>query len=749
MQEAAPPICWPSLPSRNSTAKTSGRWNSPKAVFARDEKGFAGGILAGDKLFWLSAAGAPTGEATSLPDNTLFAGLRPGQIIALCANPTRLEVLDRTGRQIRSIALEDAPLLGCALHPHKPICYVALDREVSEMRGVFCLIDEQSGTVHEGQDQFGQGLEVDPSGRFLVASYFKSIHVGDQFVVTQDNAGSNRPGRPGPPRPTPPHPGLQRPGPQRPGSQHPGAPQGGGGIHLGIRHAYADIVVALVYDLSDPLQPAPYSLMPLTNMGPGNLRISYDGRRLSSFQSATQRSKYFACDVLDLKSSPVVYELPGIADRQNLRSDLAFHPLLPLAIVVGGGAVAYLDSENGRTLAGRQPTIIPEWNLKKIDRAVVSVSGKELLLLGSDFSPNDHYLFRCSIPLTPQELSAMCRSGRRALEETRQPTAPLAKLTALGGGLAKDKKTAEIVADYSDAVVIVRTETSTGSGFIVGSSGLILTCAHCVSPLEKTEVVYHPQGQTDEKKTAVATIVRRDRKLDLALLRIEVPDKLHAVTLADPVDVKGGEEVTIIANPGLGREVLDNTVTTGIVSNGQRTIEGNTYIQSSAAVNPGSSGGAMFDRQGRVIGVVVLKAGIEGVGFAVPPVPIATFLLKAASRDGQDGQLNRKWIDAAGGREVEARLMAIDGDSVTLAKAGGKPQKRPRSTFSSGDWCRSSCSATLSPSRAEPSPPKPRGPQTKMPRSPLPEVLQSPPPKILGPQNRTQRSPSPLPLPRI
>ncbi len=322
---------------------------------------------------------------------------------------------------------------------------------------------------------------------------------------------------------------------------------------------------------------------------------------------------------------------------------------MPIAIVAGGGAIGYLDTNDGKPIAAKQPTMIPQWDGKLVERATFSSSGKQVAILASA-SPGDNYLVRSELPLTPQELTAMQERATAPPQGMKDRTAPLADLTALGGGLAKDKKTAEIVADYSDAVVIVRTESSTGSGFIVGSSGLILTCAHCVSPLERTQVIYHPQGKLDEKKTAEVTIIRRDRKIDLALLRIEVPDKLHAVTLADPVDVKGGEEVTIIANPGLGREVLDNTVTTGIVSNAKRTIEGNSYIQSSAAVNPGSSGGAMFDRQGRVIGVVVLKAGIEGVGFAVHSGADRHLPAQGCQpRRSEHGQLVRRWIDAAGG----------------------------------------------------------------------------------------------------
>jgi serine protease Do len=88
--------------------------------------------------------------------------------------------------------------------------------------------------------------------------------------------------------------------------------------------------------------------------------------------------------------------------------------------------------------------------------------------------------------------------------------------------------------------------------------------------------------------------------------------------------------VTVIGNPGLGSEILTHTMTTGIVSSPGREIDGLNYIQTSAAVNPGNSGGPLFDSLGRVIGLVVLKAKIEGTAFAVPSKDLREFLEKAA-----------------------------------------------------------------------------------------------------------------------
>ena len=82
--------------------------------------------------------------------------------------------------------------------------------------------------------------------------------------------------------------------------------------------------------------------------------------------------------------------------------------------------------------------------------------------------------------------------------------------------------------------------------------------------------------------------------------------------------IESGEDVTVIGNPGLGDAILTQTLTTGVVSNPTRQFEDQTYIQTSVAVNPGTSGGPLFNSQGQVIGMIVSKANLEGTSFAIP-----------------------------------------------------------------------------------------------------------------------------------
>lgn len=77
-------------------------------------------------------------------------------------------------------------------------------------------------------------------------------------------------------------------------------------------------------------------------------------------------------------------------------------------------------------------------------------------------------------------------------------------------------------------------------------------------------------------------------------------------------------------------------MTTGIVSNARSELDGQPYIQTNAAVNPGISGGPMFDGNGRLIGLVSLSGNIEGTGFAVPTPVLRNFLSSLlAKADGE------------------------------------------------------------------------------------------------------------------
>ncbi len=205
---------------------------------------------------------------------------------------------------------------------------------------------------------------------------------------------------------------------------------------------------------------------------------------------------------------------------------------------------------------------------------------------------------------------------------------------SVGNGASADELSAEtasvtdIVQNSGQSVVSIQTETivsdmfnqtqeviGAGSGVIISEDGLIITNNHVVNGAQSVLVTLLDGRQLK------AEVLGADATTDVALLRVEASDLVPAV-LADFDTVEVGDFCLAIGNP---TGELSGTVTDGIVSALEReiTIEGTpmTLMQMSAPVNPGNSGGGLFNDQGELIGIVNAKSGgdgIEGLGFAIP-----------------------------------------------------------------------------------------------------------------------------------
>jgi len=163
------------------------------------------------------------------------------------------------------------------------------------------------------------------------------------------------------------------------------------------------------------------------------------------------------------------------------------------------------------------------------------------------------------------------------------------------------------------------TTQAEGSGFVVDTSGHIVTNQHVVDGATSITVRFK------DGKTAKATLVGTDPSTDIAVIKVDVPaSSLHPLTLGTSSTVLPGQDVVAIGSP-FG---LTETMTSGIVSAIDRTIQApNNYsiagaIQTDAPINHGNSGGPLLDTSGRVIGVNAQiqsdSGGNEGVGFAIP-----------------------------------------------------------------------------------------------------------------------------------
>jgi hypothetical protein len=149
---------------------------------------------------------------------------------------------------------------------------------------------------------------------------------------------------------------------------------------------------------------------------------------------------------------------------------------------------------------------------------------------------------------------------------------------------------------------------SIGSGFFVTADHL-LTNAHVLSPDSGTIRVHFPDG-----RELTGDVVNRNDTLDIALVEVQGA-AADPLAIGDAAGLSAGEKVVMIGTP-LG---MDQTVHEGIVSHPSRSMFGVAYIQVDANVNPGNSGGPLFNARGEVIGIISMQIqGAAGLGFALP-----------------------------------------------------------------------------------------------------------------------------------
>ncbi len=178
---------------------------------------------------------------------------------------------------------------------------------------------------------------------------------------------------------------------------------------------------------------------------------------------------------------------------------------------------------------------------------------------------------------------------------------------------------------------------SLGSGFVVDADGFIVTNNHVIADASEITVTFA------DGESLPATLVGRDPKTDIAVLKVDPPEPLAAAAWGDSDTARVGNWTIAIGNPfGLG-----NTVTAGIVSARARDINAgpfDDFIQTDASINRGNSGGPLFDMDGAVIGVNTAiyspSGGSVGIGFSVPSNLARNVVLQLR----EFGETRRGWL---------------------------------------------------------------------------------------------------------
>ncbi|VGO20375.1 S1C family serine protease [Pontiella sulfatireligans] len=178
--------------------------------------------------------------------------------------------------------------------------------------------------------------------------------------------------------------------------------------------------------------------------------------------------------------------------------------------------------------------------------------------------------------------------------------------------------TAEAAKLYAPSVVLVKTASGLGSGFFINKNGYLITNFHVIAGEKKISVT-----QFLQENQILRRVVHKDVEIvatapfhDLVVLKLNDFDtEITPVIFAPEEKLSIGETIFAIGNP-LG---LERTVTEGVISQTHRNFGGILYLQVDAPVNPGNSGGPLFNARGQVIGIINMGVpSMEGLNFAIP-----------------------------------------------------------------------------------------------------------------------------------
>jgi serine protease Do len=213
----------------------------------------------------------------------------------------------------------------------------------------------------------------------------------------------------------------------------------------------------------------------------------------------------------------------------------------------------------------------------------------------------------------------------------------------------------------------------------VSPDGLILTNAHVVRGAGTQILV-----RLTDKREFAAKVIGTDPQTDVAVIKIEATN-LPVVKIGDPSAVRVGEWVVAIGSP----YGFDNSVTAGIVSAKARSLPDGTYvpfIQTDVAVNPGNSGGPLFNMSGEVIGInsqiYSRTGGYQGLSFAIP-IDVAANV-QSPARQVRQGHAGAHRRDDPGSESIARRILRAQEDGRRAGvfgregQSGGQGRNRTR-----------------------------------------------------------------------
>lgn len=227
----------------------------------------------------------------------------------------------------------------------------------------------------------------------------------------------------------------------------------------------------------------------------------------------------------------------------------------------------------------------------------------------------------------------------------------------------KNKRTIEEIARNKKSIVLIKTsDESIGSGIIISDKGYILTSYHVIKGITKYSAFF--QGKDNSMgQEAPLDLIGFDEEKDIALLKLKTTSPEHGyIPIGNSNNVKEGEKIITISSP----QGIINTISDGIIS-GIRNEENIKYLQITAPISEGSSGGALMNMKGELIGIITFKAADgENLNFALSSRDIINFL-ESNMRNNKDeaGYI----LSNSGSTQIDSKdLEELDPWELTLAR---------------------------------------------------------------------------------
>lgn len=261
-------------------------------------------------------------------------------------------------------------------------------------------------------------------------------------------------------------------------------------------------------------------------------------------------------------------------------------------------------------------TFYDVYGQKKFQRSTVSKSGE----FSSNFydEPQDYIEVILEDAITASFFEVLKADEVQKLLKEEQVEKP--SFTPLAIKRNNESSLVKTISEAQNATVTLKNKDGHGSGIVIDNEGYILTNFHVVANQEQNTTVILKGGEE-----IPCTVVRVNEYADLALLKVNKKFN-SSFKLPTAAEYSAGMDVFAIGTPNSIE--LGQTLSKGIIS-GIRNNKDSEWIQTDVSVNPGNSGGALIDRDGRLLGVVNSKVtgfGIEGIAFCIPAYKVSQFL---------------------------------------------------------------------------------------------------------------------------